>query len=64
MHYELDQQADGNIESTTTYAYDENGNRVRMVKDSDADGLVDKTWEGSYQAAIVDNSWDSILKQL
>ena len=63
-HYLRDLNADGTWDFIAIYVYDVNGNRVRMIEDSDADGLADKTWEGSYQAAIVENSWDNILKQL
>lgn len=62
--YTRDFDADGRPEMVAQYEYDVNGNRTRMIEDSDGNGIVDKIWEGSYQAAILEDSWDTILGQL
>jgi YD repeat-containing protein len=62
--YKRDLDADGNWDSITYYSYDINGNRIRMIEDSDANGLADKVWNGTYEAAILDRTWDVILSKL
>jgi serralysin len=59
-----DVDADGAWDFIAAYTYDENGNRIGMVEDTNADGLADKVWNGEYQAANIDNTWDSILGTL
>ena len=46
------------------YFYDINGNRVKMIEDSDGNGVVDKKWEANIQAAILNSTWEDSSKEL
>lgn len=62
--FKRDLDADGHWDFYAQYFYDRNGKRVKMIEDSDGNGIVDKVWTGEYEAANIDNNWDTILEQL
>jgi len=62
--YFRDINADGEWDFVAQYEYNINGNRTRMIEDSDGNGIVDKVWNGNYQAALIENGLGEILEQL
>ena len=46
------------------YFYDINGNRVKMLEDSNGNGIANKKWEANHQAAILETTWEDISNNL
>ncbi len=63
-YYYRDLNGDGNWDRISQYFYDRHGNQTRMIEDSDANGIADKVWQGTYEPAVLPNSWEVILGQL
>ncbi len=62
--YRRDDNADGKWDFMAQYFYDASGKRIKMIEDSDGNGVVDKTWEANFQAAVRDSTWSEIAENL
>ena len=62
--YRRDDNADGKWNFMAQYFYDVNGNRIKMLEDSNGNGIVDKKWEATHQAAILETTWEDIANNL